>query len=82
MLSVYKPKQDVMVELTLTIDAWSKIADDIAKVAMLAIPVMLYGNETLAIKIINALLLSFSAYSALLISRHLRKSKHKQGETQ
>lgn len=58
-----------------------KIADDIAKVAMLAIPVMLYGNETLAIKIINALL-SFSAYSALLISEHLRKSKHKQGETQ
>lgn len=65
-----------------TIDAWSKIADDIAKVAILAIPVMLYGNETLGIKIINTLLLSFAAYSALLISRHLRRSKHTRGETQ
>lgn len=58
-----------------TIDAWSKIADDIAKVSMLAIPVILYGSEDTTTKLINSLLLTFAAYSTLLISRHLRKSK-------
>ncbi|MFA9489562.1 MULTISPECIES: hypothetical protein [Mannheimia] len=66
---------------TETIDAWAKIADDIAKVAILAIPVMLYGNETAVIKIINSFLLLIGAYFSLLISRHLRRNKHKQGET-
>ncbi|QTM01253.1 hypothetical protein [Mannheimia sp. ZY171111] len=62
---------------TETIDAWTKIADDIAKVAILAIPVMLYGNETAVIKIINSFLLLAGAYFSLLISRHLRRNKHK-----
>lgn len=62
-----------------TIDAWAKIADDIAKVALLAIPVMLYGNETLPLKLVNSALLLAGAYFALFTSRHLRKSKQTQG---
>lgn len=60
---------------TETLDSWCKIADDIAKVAILAIPVMLYGNEIISLKVINSLLLLAGAYSSLLISRHLRKNK-------
>lgn len=67
---------------TETIDAWSKIADDIAKVAILAIPVMLYGNETVLMKSLNSLLLLTGAYFSLLISRHLRRNKYIQGEKQ
>ncbi|QIM62886.1 hypothetical protein A1D29_06070 [Pasteurellaceae bacterium Orientalotternb1] len=58
-----------------TLDAWAKISDDIAKVAILAIPVMLYGNETVLMKILNSIFLLIGAYFWLFISRYLRKSK-------
>lgn len=61
-----------------TLDAWAKTTGDIAKVAILSIPVMLYGNETIQIKIVNSLLLVIGSYFALLISRHLRMNKHRE----
>ncbi len=36
-----------------TLDDWAKLSVDIAKVAILAIPVILYGKDALLIKFIN-----------------------------
>ena len=58
-----------------TLDAWAKISDDIGKVAILAIPVMLFGNNPAIIKVINSTLLLISTYSAFIMGRTIRKHK-------
>ncbi|ATW42506.1 hypothetical protein Q7469_03310 [Glaesserella parasuis] len=58
-----------------TLDDWAKLSVDIAKVAILAIPVILYGKDILLIKFINIFLLSCGIYSALIAGRKLRKMK-------
>ncbi|MDH3000648.1 hypothetical protein A1D23_09465 [Chelonobacter oris] len=63
-----------------TLDDWSKIANDIAKVAILAIPVILYGKDPIYIKSINTLLLVFGAYCGLLTARHIRRIQAKRKE--
>lgn len=61
-----------------TLDDWAKIATDVAKVAILAIPVILYGNDAAYLKLINACLLGFTAYSGLTASRFFRKLKQEE----
>ena len=33
-----------------SLEAWSKLSDDVAKVAILAVPVILYGEQALSLK--------------------------------
>lgn len=58
-----------------TLDAWLKILDDIAKVAILALPVVLYGDRTLVFKSYNSALLVIIIYCCLLVGRMLRKNR-------
>lgn len=58
-----------------TLDSWTKILDDCVKVAFLTVPVVLYGQNGLAFKVMNALLLLSISYIMLFISNQLRKSK-------
>lgn len=58
-----------------TLDAWAKMADDVAKVAFLAIPVVLYGKESVLFKGIHATLLFVGAYLMILSGRLVRKYK-------
>ncbi|MDO5055318.1 MAG: hypothetical protein Q4D86_08370 [Pasteurella oralis] len=51
------------------------MALDIAKVAILACPVILYGEYPLIFKIVNITLLFFVSYTALGGSRFLRRYK-------
>ena len=63
-----------------TLEAWAKMADDIAKVAILAAPVVLYGQSGWAAKLANIVLLVFIAYLFLLGGRFCRKIIQQQGE--
>ncbi|MFQ1049063.1 hypothetical protein ACIRXL_03040 [Avibacterium paragallinarum] len=58
-----------------TLDDWAKIATDITKVAILAFPVILYGNDPIYLKIINTVLLVFAVYFGLAGTRHLKRIK-------
>ncbi|SUB26532.1 hypothetical protein EV689_10155 [Avibacterium gallinarum] len=49
------------------------MSDDIAKVAILAIPVILYGKDSIAIKCLNTLLLSGAIYLFLVGGRLFRE---------
>ncbi|WGE13636.1 hypothetical protein PM3_0264 [Pasteurella multocida] len=49
------------------------MSDDIAKVAILAIPVMLYSNYSLGFRIFNIVILSVITFVFLTIGRGLRQ---------
>lgn len=53
--------------------SWAKISDDVAKVAILAIPVMLYSDNTLPIKLMNIGLLLISIFIFLSGGRTFRQ---------
>lgn len=56
-----------------SLEAWSKMTDDVAKIALLAFPVILYGERTTLFKTFNLLLLAIGIYSFLLLGRVCRK---------
>ncbi|MFZ7236834.1 hypothetical protein ACLSZ3_00080 [Avibacterium gallinarum] len=56
-----------------TLEAWAKTCDDIAKVAILAVPVILYNNDPLLQKGINLVALVISTYSTIWGARICRK---------
>lgn len=58
-----------------TLDDWAKLSVDIAKVAILALPVILYGDSTIGLKAVNILSLCGIIYGSILSARHLRKMK-------
>lgn len=58
-----------------TLDDWAKLSVDVAKVAILAIPVILYGKDPIIIKIINSILLGLGVYGGLFAGRKFRKMK-------
>lgn len=58
-----------------TLDDWAKMTIDIAKVAILALPVIIYNNDELLIKLFNAAALLTCAYSSLVMNRFFRKMK-------
>lgn len=68
MLRLFKPPFEVS-----TLEAWSKMSDDIAKVAILAIPVMLYSNYTLGFRIFNIIMLIVIILTFLTMGRFLRQ---------
>lgn len=55
--------------------SWCKMLDDIAKVAILAVPVILYESYPLDAKIIRCSFLVVGAYFCLLGSDLLRRNK-------
>ncbi|ABY70487.1 hypothetical protein APJL_1937 [Actinobacillus pleuropneumoniae serovar 3 str. JL03] len=54
-----------------------KMCDDIAKVALLALPVILYSKEGLDFRLINIVLLLCATYLFLLGGRICRKKSFK-----
>lgn len=54
-------------------ESWAKMCDDVAKVAALAAPVIIYGNSMLAMKITNVILLILTAYFFLRGGREFRR---------
>lgn len=61
-----------------TLDDWAKITTDVAKVAILAIPVILYGDDPTYLKLINTALLYIGVYASLQSGRIIRQYKQKQ----
>ncbi|MDO4697840.1 MAG: hypothetical protein Q4A60_04095 [Pasteurellaceae bacterium] len=61
-----------------TLESWSKNLDDIAKIALVAMPVLIYGQYGLLFKFINFALLCITILSSLGVSRHLRSLKLKE----
>lgn len=53
-------------------ESWAKVSDDIAIVAILACPVILYGKDLVYWKLINLFLLSLSIYLFLVVGRIFR----------
>ncbi|OOF65105.1 hypothetical protein [Rodentibacter sp. Ppn85] len=56
-----------------SLSAWSKLTDNIAKVAILAMPVILYGEHSLVFKGMNISFLCIIAYVFLAMGRVFRK---------
>lgn len=56
-----------------TLSAWAKITDDIAKIAFLAIPAIIYGEYSILFKTMNVIALSIGSYLFLLVGRMLRQ---------
>ncbi|MFZ7156077.1 hypothetical protein ACLS0M_05065 [Avibacterium avium] len=63
-----------------TLAAWAKISDDIAKVVFFAIPVMIYGNDSLPIKLLNIALLTIGIYLFILAGRLCRRAVENRNE--
>lgn len=68
MFRLFKPPFEIS-----TLEAWSKMSDDIAKVAILAVPVMLYSDNSLGFRIFNIALLSVVALTFLAVGRYFRQ---------
>ena len=58
-----------------SLDSWCKILDDVAKVAILAISVVLYGQNEIVYKVANGIFLFISAYFCLFSADFLRRNK-------
>lgn len=58
-----------------TIGAWAKILDDVAKVAIIALPTVLYGNFSVLFKILNISVLLFIIYAILWLAKFTRNQK-------
>lgn len=58
-----------------TVDSWAKWLEDLAKVAVVAIPVVVYGDYGTTFKIMNTLLLTLSSYSFMLVAKLIRQYK-------
>lgn len=67
MLSIFKTPVEKE-----TLDDWAKISIDVSKVAILAVPVVIYGNESVFLKICNLIFLGVSIFSGLTLARKLR----------
>ncbi|RZN55163.1 hypothetical protein [Avibacterium paragallinarum] len=63
-----------------TLDDWAKMSIDISKVAILAIPVILFNSEPLLLKIIKTVFLIIGAYSGLIVHRQLKRVKSQRKE--
>ncbi|MFU2088620.1 hypothetical protein [Avibacterium avium] len=58
-----------------TLEAWAKMVEDIAKVAILAVPVIIFGQNGILFKIMSSLTLMFVIYATLVAVKLLRKHK-------
>lgn len=60
-----------------TMEAWAKILEDLAKIAIIAMPALFYGEYTFLFKGINLVLLAFATYYSLVYAKLLRSNKMK-----
>ncbi|MCW9718427.1 MULTISPECIES: hypothetical protein [unclassified Avibacterium] len=60
-----------------TLEAWAKMSEDMAKVAILAVPMIIFGQNGTLFKIISSFTLVFIAYATLAVGKQLRKLKPK-----
>ena len=60
-----------------SLESWCKILDDVAKIAVVAIPVIIYADKPLTYRIMNGILLLICAYFSLASANALRKNKEK-----
>lgn len=60
---------------TETLDAWAKILEDIAKVALLALPVVIFGQNGFSFKVASSIALLLISYFALIGGKQIRKHK-------
>ncbi|TNG91244.1 hypothetical protein FHQ28_12565 [Pasteurellaceae bacterium USgator11] len=60
-----------------TSDSWARNLEDLAKVALLAMPVVLYGQYSWGFKIFNSVILVLFSYFILLGAKELRKHQGK-----
>ncbi|MFU2047811.1 hypothetical protein ACLSZ3_00835 [Avibacterium gallinarum] len=58
-----------------TLEAWAKMSEDIAKVEILAVPVIIFGQNGILFKIMSSLTLMFVIYATLVAGKLLRKHK-------
>lgn len=58
-----------------SLDSLCKILDDISKIELLAIPVVLYSPNGLFYKLFNSFVLLFSMYICLFMADFIRKNK-------
>ncbi|WP_439257607.1 hypothetical protein [Lonepinella sp. BR2271] len=56
-----------------TLEDWAKLSIDIARVAILAVPVILYREDPMNIKIFNSIVLGVAFYVGLYSGRKFRK---------
>lgn len=61
-----------------SLDAWSKLTDDVAKVAILAMPVILYGEQFPLLKLFNISALFVISYVFLATGRIFRQLSEKK----
>lgn len=59
-----------------TLDAWAKILEDIAKVAILALPVIIFGQNGVFFKFASSVAILMIAYFSLIGGKQIRKHKH------
>lgn len=58
-----------------TLDAWAKWLEDIAKVAVVAVPVIVFGQYSIIFKLFNSLALIIAAYFCMLGGKLIRQHK-------
>lgn len=61
-----------------SLEAWAKLSDDVAKVAILAMPVILYGEQVAFLKGLNIGSLLVIAYFCLAVGRIFRQLSEKK----
>ncbi|MCW9733851.1 hypothetical protein L5B97_10340 [Avibacterium sp. 20-15] len=59
-----------------TVEAWAKLLEDIAKVAILAVPMIIFGQNGVLFKIASSFTLMFVSYATLVLGKQLRKHKY------
>ncbi|OOR99428.1 hypothetical protein B0187_04870 [Haemophilus paracuniculus] len=58
-----------------SLEAWCKMLDDVAKVALLTTPVVIYSNNGLSYKIANGIFLAVAIYACIIGADALRRNK-------
>ncbi|MFZ7241236.1 hypothetical protein ACLSYN_09265 [Avibacterium avium] len=58
-----------------TLEAWAKMVEDITNVVILAVPVIIFGQNGILFKILSSLTLMFVIYATLVAGKLLRKHK-------
>lgn len=61
-----------------SLEVWSKLSDDVAKVAILAMPVILYGEKVFLLKVLNIGSLLVVTYFCLAVGRIFRQLSEKK----
>lgn len=61
-----------------SLESWAKLTDDVAKVAILAMPVILYGEQFPLFKLLNIGALLIITYATLTIGRVFRQLSEKK----